>query len=215
MRSKRRLGGFSCRAERLPVHIHAHVTQPKKKSRGPVISHNKMVSAWSDRLSQLQLHHVKEPRRRYVNSEERSDIVEFDSASGLDLELDIALAHPWSNEIECLSATTQRAAANKRENLKIKKYDQELLPEGFRPTFVPIVWEHFGCWGEKAEDYLKKLSQLSRDEDGKSNESTFKTYWRSVFSVCLKRSNARVIDRKIEKIVSRDSHINLNSCRYN
>ena len=37
----------------------------------PVISHNNMVSAWSDCLSQLQLHHVKEPRERYVNSEDR------------------------------------------------------------------------------------------------------------------------------------------------
>ena len=66
-------------------------------------------------LSQLQLHHVKEPRERYVNSEDRSDIVVFDSASRMDLELDIALAHPWSNEIEGLSATTQRAAATRRE----------------------------------------------------------------------------------------------------
>ena len=36
---------------------------------GPVISHNKMVSAWSDCLSQLQLHHVRKPRGRHVNSE--------------------------------------------------------------------------------------------------------------------------------------------------
>ena len=128
--------------------------------------------------------------------------------------MDIGLAHPWSNEIEGLSATTQRAAATRRENLKIKKYDQELLPRSFRPTFVPIVFEHFGCWGEKAEeDYLRKLSQLSRDEDGKSNASTFKSYWRSVFSVCLQRSNARVIDRKIKKIVSRDSHVNIHNRR--
>ena len=50
---------------------------------------------------------------------------------GVDLKLDIALAHPWSIEIEGLSATTQRAAARRRENLKIKKYDQELLPGDF------------------------------------------------------------------------------------
>ena len=92
-----------------------------KTGGSPVIRHNNMVLAWSDCLSQLQLHHVKEPRGRYVNSEDRSDIVVFDSASGMDLELDIALAHPWSNEIEGLSATTQRAAATRRENLKIKK----------------------------------------------------------------------------------------------
>ena len=95
----------------------------------------------------------------------------FDSATGVDLELDIALAHPWRNEIEGLSATTQRAVATRREILKIKKYNQELLPGGFRPTFVPIVFERFGCWGLKAGDYLKKLSQLSRDEDRKPNAS--------------------------------------------
>ena len=156
-----------------------------KTGGGPVIRHNNIVSAWSDCLSQLQLHHVKDPRGRHVNSEDRTDLVVFDSASGMDLELDIALAHLWSNEIEGLSATTQRAAATKRENLKIKKYYLELLPGGIRPTLVPIVFKHFGCWGEKAEGYLKKLSQLSRDEDGKKNASTIKTYWRSVFSVCL------------------------------
>ena len=111
------------------------------------------------------------------------------------------------------NACTDGHTDRQTDRRKIKKYDQELLSGGFRPTFVPIVFEHFGCWGEKAEDYLKKLSQLSRDEDGKPNASTFKTYWRSVFSVCLQRSNARVIDRKIKKIVSRDSNININSCR--
>ena len=136
----------------------------------------------------------------------------FDSAPGVDLELDIALAHPWSNDIEVLSATTKRAAATRRENLKIKKYDQKLLPGGFRPTFVPVVFEHFGCWREKAEGYLKKLSQLLRDEYGKPNASDFKSYWKFMFSVCLQRSTARVIDRKIKKIVSRDSHINIFSC---
>ena len=57
-----------------------------KTGDGPVISHNNMVSAWSHCLSQLQLHHVKEPRGRYVNSEDRSDIVVFDSALGVDLD---------------------------------------------------------------------------------------------------------------------------------
>ena len=31
---------------------------------------------------------------------DHADIVVFDLASGMDLELDIALAHPWSNEIK-------------------------------------------------------------------------------------------------------------------
>ena len=32
MRSKRRLGGFSCRAERLPAHTHAHPNSAQKKN---------------------------------------------------------------------------------------------------------------------------------------------------------------------------------------
>ena len=67
---------------------------------------------------------MKEPRGMYVNSEDRSDIVAFDSASRLNLELDIALARPWNNDIEILSATTQRAEATRRENLK----DQKVRP---------------------------------------------------------------------------------------
>ena len=102
-----------------------------KTGGGPVISHNNKVSAWSDCLSQLQLHHVKEARGRYVNFEDKSDIVVFDSASGLDLELDIALAHPWSNDIEVLSAIIQESSGNQKRNLKIKKYNQELLPGRF------------------------------------------------------------------------------------
>ena len=53
-----------------------------KTGGGPVISHNNMVSALSDCLCQLQLHHVKEPRGRYVHSEDRSDIVVFDLVGG-------------------------------------------------------------------------------------------------------------------------------------
>ena len=87
------------------------LTKPQKIAR-PVISNNNIVSAWSDCLNQLQLHHVKEPRERYVNSESRSDIVVFELASGgrgeRDLELDIVLAHVWNNEIEVLFATTLR-----------------------------------------------------------------------------------------------------------
>ena len=155
----------------------------------------------------------KEPRGRYVNSEDRSDMVAFDSALRVDLEEDIALAHPWSNDIEVFVSYNSESSSNQKRNLKIKKEDQELLPGGFQPTFMPVVFKHFGCWGQKAEDYLKKLSQLSRDEDGKPNALTFKTYWRPVFSVCLQQSNARVIDSKIKKIVSRDSHININTHR--
>ena len=82
----------------------------------------------------------KEPKGRYVNSEDRSGIVIFDSASGVDLELDIALAHPWSNEIEGLSATTQRAAATRRENLKIKSTTRSSCLEVFDQQLCLQFW---------------------------------------------------------------------------
>ncbi|XP_062517785.1 uncharacterized protein LOC134193022 [Corticium candelabrum] len=72
-------------------------------------------------------------------------------------------------------------------NQKRKSEDQKVRPGAFAWRFSTNICayslETFGCWGEKAEDYLKKLSQLSRDEDEKPNASTFKTYWRAVFSV--------------------------------
>ena len=58
-----------------------------KTGGGWVISHNNMVSAWSDCLSQLQLHHEKNP------------------AEGM---LILKMDQTWS-------ATTQKAVATRRE----------------------------------------------------------------------------------------------------
>ena len=41
---------------------------------------------------------------------------------------------------------------------------QILAPKEDRHTdsFVPLVFEHFGRWGEKAEGFLKELAQLMK-----------------------------------------------------
>ena len=39
---------------------------------------------------------------------------------------------------------------------------------------VPLVLEHFGRWGKKAETYLDDLSKQSKDDFGKSNRAEFK-----------------------------------------
>ena len=108
-----------------------------------------MVSAWSDCLSQLQLHHVKEPRGRYVDCEDRSDIVVFDSASGMDLELDIALAHPWSNEIEGLSATTQ-SSGNQKKKSEDQKGRPGTLAKRFLTNICAYSLQTFWLWGRES-----------------------------------------------------------------
>ena len=45
------------------------------------------------------MHHRREPRHRYSNSNDRPDIVTFDPDKGCNVELNIALAHPWSSNI--------------------------------------------------------------------------------------------------------------------
>ena len=56
----------------------------------------------------------KEPKDRYATSDSRPDIVVFDTGIGSNVELDIALAHPWSSDIFPMSATMERAATARR-----------------------------------------------------------------------------------------------------
>ena len=82
------------------------------------------MSVWSDCLSELKLHHKKEPRDRYSTSESRPDIIVFDTGAGSNVELDVPLAHPWSSDILFpTSATTDGAAASRREERKKARYD--------------------------------------------------------------------------------------------
>ena len=62
---------------------------------------------------------------------------------------------------------------------------------------VPLVFEHFGRWGKKAETYLDNLSKLSKDGFGKSNRVEFKDYWHQRIAIQLQRCNANVLLKKI------------------
>ena len=88
----------------------------------------------------------------------------------------------------------------RREQIKENKYAQERLPGGYLPTVVPLVFEHFGPWGEKASEYLRVLSALWREDNGRSNIAEFKTHWRRRFSIKLQQCNANVISRKMAVI---------------
>jgi hypothetical protein len=143
------------------------------------------------------LHHEKEVRDRYVTSEDEPDIVVFDAGEGANIDLDISLAHPWSSEILSRSSKEDRAAAQRQEDNKVKKYSQLNLPGGDHPNFIPLVFEHFGKWGREAEEYLRVLAKRSKALDNKSNYVEFLTFWRRRFSVILQKTNAGVILKKI------------------
>ena len=84
-------------------------------------------------------------------------VIEFESEGTA--ELDVALAHPWSQDVLPSSANTDGAAARRREEIKHKKYSHETLPGGYSPSLIPLVMEHFGRWGQEASDYLSVLAR--------------------------------------------------------
>ncbi|XP_062498931.1 uncharacterized protein LOC134176271 [Corticium candelabrum] len=135
-----------------------------KKGGGPVWSHDSIVSEWDDCLRQLQIHHKKEPRDRYNDSNNRPDIAVFDVGSGANVELDVALSHPWASDIVSQAAEKDGAAAARREDRKTKKYSELKLAGMSSMRFVPLVMEHFGRWGEEATNYLQELSRRSCDD---------------------------------------------------
>ena len=140
---------------------------------GPVWEHNILVSEWCECLRDLQLHHRKEPRNLYINNEDRPDIIVYDTGVGANVELDFSLAHPFSKDTVNQAAKEERFAATKREEKKIQKYSNQERPGLYSPTFKPLVFEHFGCWGKQAESYLNQLARRMRDQEGRSNEAQF------------------------------------------
>ena len=65
---------------------------------GPVWSHS-VLNGWSECLSDLHLPHQTEPRHQYIHTEDRPDITMFDPNSGQNLDIDVSLAHAWSQDI--------------------------------------------------------------------------------------------------------------------
>ena len=84
----------------------------------------------------------------------------------------------------------------------MKKYSEELVSGGYVSRCVPLVIEHFGRWGTKAENFLQHLSQQSVNPEANFNASwsMFVSYWRKRFSTILQRCNAEVILRKLSKL---------------
>ncbi|XP_062517203.1 uncharacterized protein LOC134193462 [Corticium candelabrum] len=167
---------------------------------GPVWTHNSIVSAWSDCLSDLLIPHQIEPRQRFVDNENRPDITLYDTDTGITKECDVSIAHPWSKDIIKGAAREGGHAAAKREAAKSKKYSEESLADGSKPIVVPLVFEHFGRWGLKADELMNELGKKARGFDGRRIAVEFKTFWRKRLSITLQKCNSRVILRKLSRL---------------
>ena len=128
-------------------------------------SHNSVLNGWSECLSDLHFRHQAEPRHQYISTEDRPDITMFDPNTGQNLDLDVSLAHRWSQDIIRRTSKKNGHAALPREEKKMKKCSEELVPAGYVPRCVPLVIEHYGRWGTKAENFLQHLSQQSANPE--------------------------------------------------
>ena len=69
---------------------------------------------------------------------------------------------------------TDGFAAQAREELKEKKYKDKILVAGGRAKVIPLVLEHFGCWGWEAHKYTSitclrnRLTNLARKTEASS-----------------------------------------------
>ena len=80
-----------------------------KNCGGFVWIHDTMISVWFECLSSVHLPHKCEPRDPYTHSNNRPDILVYESKTGSNVELDVALAHPWASDMLPRAATTGEA----------------------------------------------------------------------------------------------------------
>ena len=99
--------------------------------------------------------------------------------SGCSYDLNVALAHPFSQDTLQQAALEEGFAAARREERKMIKYEiQQLASNTSSLNFTHVVFEHFGNWGSEATNYLNKLARRSRDIEGYTNEADFRGFWR-------------------------------------
>ena len=136
-------------------------------------SHESISSVWSDCFRGLHIHHRREPRSRCTTTDNRLDIVFFNSDIGNNVDLDISLAHPWSSDIFPSFAGVSGAAAERRADRKKEKYSKQQLPGGIIATVNPLIMKHFGAWGIDGWKLLCKLSKKSSDKVRRPKSAEF------------------------------------------
>ena len=98
----------------------------------------------------------------------------------------------------------------KKRGEKINKYSNQQHPGSCKATFIPMIFEHFGCWGEKADNYLNQLAKRSRDVESGLSEAQFRGQWRKKLLICLQKSNSNAILRKIRRIAEGNEELDDN-----
>ena len=74
--------------------------------------------------------------------------------SGCNYDLDVAMAHPFSQDTLKQAALEEDFAAARREERKMIKYKkQQLAGNTASLNFTSLVFEHFGTWGSEATNY--------------------------------------------------------------
>ena len=102
-------------------------------------SHNSVLNGWSECLSHLHLLHQTEPRHQYINTEDCPDITMFDPNTGQNLDCDVSLAHPWSQDIIRRASKENGHAAATREEKKRKKKIRRACSRRNVSRCVPLV----------------------------------------------------------------------------
>ena len=93
------------------------------------------------------------------------------------------MAHPWSIDIVAKDSLFDGVAALCREEIKANKYMGKMQPQGSSPSVVPLVFEHFGCWGERALKQCSRQYRLYHHFDGWDKEGTFGE-WKTAIIDC-------------------------------
>eukprot|EP00118_Oscarella_pearsei_P022296 m.255021 g.255021 ORF g.255021 m.255021 type:complete len:257 (+) comp40390_c0_seq2:157-927(+) len=169
-----------------PIDILGYHALTCKHGGGPVFAHNKIVSGWMSCIRDAGLTCEPEPRGQYLNNDDRPDIKASGIGSGVVYELDVSLAHPWASEVAQRAAVQDGAAAAVRDAKKRDKYQSNRRPAGVNATFIPLVFEHFGRWGDGAEKFLGKLGSAVEIAEGKTKKAEFLCYWRRRLSLLAK-----------------------------
>ena len=110
---------------------------------------------------------------------------------------------------------TQWSEHRERTDLQLqkerrKKYSNQQHPGSCKATFIPLIFEHFGCWGEMADNYLNQLTKRSRDVESGLSEAQFRGQWRKRLSICLQKSNSNVVLRKLRRITEGNEELDDN-----
>ena len=135
-----------------------------------------------------------------INSENRLDIVAFDPVDYSSVDLDVSMAHPLSSDSVKGAAAESGYAAKKREVKKEQKYNCEVSQSGSRPSFVPLVFEHYGYWGPVSRRLPRSHMKKAKDTNGHNSLTDFRDWWRKQISVNIQKCNARVISKKVSKL---------------